>query len=369
MFQVYTGMDPVTGRSLNTTRRGFETRRAAEIALARLMVSIEDGTFQTTKQKTTSNIEELAKLWLPIYKTTVKIATYASTLKILENHVYPAFKSIQLQKLTVPVCQKIVNEWAEEKPKTFKKWKFYSSKLLDYAVSIEMIPDNPMKKTIMPKVEKEEKEIVFFNKDEVKQFLKFTYDFDPNRAFLFFRVLAYTGVRKGEAFALTWEDINFKDSTLTVNKTISRGINSELVVNRPKTKASIRTISLDPETLFHLKAWKSKQRVVLMQLGHPVKKKEQLIFNSQTNTHLNATRDRRWLDQIYLRTPKDFKRISSHGFRHTHASLLFEAGATIKEVQERLGHSDISTTMNIYTHVTESAKEKVANKFAEYMSL
>ncbi|MBO1515324.1 tyrosine-type recombinase/integrase [Metabacillus sp. BG109] len=66
---------------------------------------------------------------------------------------------------------------------------------------------------------------------------------------------------------------------------------------------------------------------------------------------------------------KEFQPITIHGFRHTHASILFEAGASIKDVQVRLGHTDIQTTMNIYTHVTNTAKEKVTNLFKSYMDL
>lgn len=65
----------------------------------------------------------------------------------------------------------------------------------------------------------------------------------------------------------------------------------------------------------------------------------------------------------------ELHRITIHGLRHTHASLLFEAGASIKEVQERLGHSDIQMTMNIYTHVTDTLKEKTAQKFQKYIEL
>ena len=72
------------------------------------------------------------------------------------------------------------------------------------------------------------------------------------------------------------------------------------------------------------------------------------------------------LDRIIKKN--ELKRITIHGFRHTHCSLLFEAGASVKEVQDRLGHSDIQTTMNIYAHVTEKAKEKTAEKFAKYVN-
>ena len=67
-------------------------------------------------------------------------------------------------------------------------------------------------------------------------------------------------------------------------------------------------------------------------------------------------------------TVSGIRLITPHGLRHTHCSLLFEAGATLKEVQDRLGHADIKTTMNIYAHVTEKKKEETAVKFAEYLA-
>lgn len=148
---------------------------------------------------------------------------------------------------------------------------------------------------------------------------------------------------------------------------ISRGENSELHIGTPKTKNSIRKIVLDADTLRDLKQWHNYQRVSLLATGNPVAKNKQLVFSSNENTLYNPTIDRAWLDSIY-KQDETIKKITSHGFRHTHASLLFEAGATIKEVQERLGHADITTTMNIYAHVTESAKERTADLFAKFMS-
>lgn len=73
-----------------------------------------------------------------------------------------------------------------------------------------------------------------------------------------------------------------------------------------------------------------------------------------------------WLDWIYKKTPME-PQITPHGFRHTHCSLLFESGASIKEVQERLGHKDIKTTMNIYAHVTPQSVKKTGDRFAKFM--
>ncbi|HEM1574863.1 TPA: tyrosine-type recombinase/integrase, partial [Listeria monocytogenes] len=73
-----------------------------------------------------------------------------------------------------------------------------------------------------------------------------------------------------------------------------------------------------------------------------------------------------WLDNIF-KHHTELKKITSHGFRHTHASLLFEAGASLKDVQERLGHADIQTTSNIYTHVTQEKKDSTASLFSDFM--
>ena len=367
-FQVYCGIDPVTGDPIRTRRRGFTTKKKAELALAKIMLEIEDGTFKISEKP--KKFKEIAKLWLPIYKSTVKEVTYVSTVSIVDLYILPKFGNKKIDKIDVTYCQKTVNEWAEERPKSFKKYKFYVSKIFDYAVNIGVINDNPMKKVILPKVEKTQKEIQFYDKAELKQFLDFAYTYDPNKIYTFFRLLAYSGIRKGEAYALTWEDIDFQKNQISISKSLARGEKSRIYISSPKTRSSVRTVSIDKDTMQVLKRWKTIQKQLLLQLGYPTKKKNQILFSTEKNEYFNPTIDAHWLRFIYNQeiVPKNFKRISSHGLRHTHASLLFEAGATIKEVQDRLGHSDITTTMNIYAHVTEAARDKTADKFADYIS-
>ncbi|MEG0267701.1 MAG: tyrosine-type recombinase/integrase, partial [Carnobacterium sp.] len=91
-----------------------------------------------------------------------------------------------------------------------------------------------------------------------------------------------------------------------------------------------------------------------------------LVFSNLCNDLMQPPKVGQILDSLFKKY--DLKRITAHGFRHTHCSILFEAGASIKEVQDRLGHSDVQTTMNIYAHVTEKAKEKTAEKFANYVN-
>lgn len=360
MFQLYCGTDQLTGKKKRTTRRGFQTAFEADIELKRLELELSNDV--SIEKKKSVKFKQVYEMWFEDYKKTVRESTWASTKQIFETHILPAIGENFIDRMNVLDCQKIVNEWAESMPKGFKKQKNYSSNVFDYALSIQLIETNPMKIVKLPKVEsmddKEEK-FEFYSKDELKDFLEEA-EKSPLSQYVFFYLLAFTGLRKGEAFALTWSDVNFKDKSLNITKTVTRGDKSRLIVNKPKTKNSVRKVLLDDETLKLLRKLKVKtNKVVSINT-------ENLIFNTDGKLY-NPTISRFWLNNIYARN-ENLKRISTHGFRHTHASLLFESGAAIKDVQERLGHSNIQTTSNIYTHVTESQNKKVMNNFVSFMN-
>ena len=139
------------------------------------------------------------------------------------------------------------------------------------------------------------------------------------------------------------------------------------IIQAPKTKSSLRTISIDDKTLDVLKYWKTQQRIESLKFGHNTMNKKQNVFTDiTTNKILYPEHVNKALNDIC--SNNNFKRIKVHGFRHVHCSLLFEAGLTIQEVQDRLGHGDIKTTMDIYAHVTEKQRDQVADKFANYIN-
>ena len=116
-----------------------------------------------------------------------------------------------------------------------------------------------------------------------------------------------------------------------------------------------------------LMAWRSAQRKLYFKRGINTSSKEQLVFTTYPENKLyNGPTVNDWLNTIERKYK--LKHITIHGFRHTHCSLLFEAGTPIQVVKERLGHSNINTTMNIYTHVTKKAEDNAAEKFAERFS-
>lgn len=124
---------------------------------------------------------------------------------------------------------------------------------------------------------------------------------------------------------------------------------------------------MDDNTVAILKEWKKKQKQDYLKLGFNTLQSKQLMFSNEHNEYLQPTKTRKWI--VHVQDKYELGTITTHGLRHTHCSLLFEAGASIKEVQDRLGHTDVQTTMNIYTHVTNEAKEEAILKFADYIKM
>ena len=366
MFQTYLGVDPATGKPRKTTRRGFATKKEAQLTLSRLKFEIEENGFTKV---THDNFEEIYLLWFDsAYKNTVKESTYVKTKEMFRVHILPAFGSMKLNKISVTYCQTTVNNWCDSLAK-YRVMKNYVTKVLDYSIALGLLKDNPMRKITMPK----RKEIVdgekvenYYNKEELQHFLDCIKSDGFTRWHALFRLLAFSGMRKGEALALEWKDIDFNQSTVTVNKTLARGENNKLIIQSPKTKTSFRTVSVDPGTMQLLKEWRKEQARDYLKLGFNTMQPSQVVFTTYKNEYMQLASVTNRINKIIKK--HDLKVITTHGLRHTHCSLLFEAGASIQEVKERLGHSDIQTTMNIYTHVTEKAKEGMAEKFAAYVN-
>lgn len=368
MFKVYCGVDPLTGKEQYTTRRGFKTKKEADLALARIKLEINKGEFNKRKVETYADIYEL---WITQYEKTVEESTFIKTAGIFRNHILPALGAYKIDKMNVDVCQRHVNEWAS-KLKKYRMVKSYASKVIDFAIKHGYIKTNPFTLVEMPKklkkisIDDEDVFENFYTKEQLIEFLRCMEQENNFKAFVLFHLLAYSGMRKGEALALTWKDIDFNKNEIRINKAISRGKDNKLYVKTTKT-GIVRTIKIDHKTMAILKKWKKQQREDYLVLGFNTLQPNQLVFSNEQNEFLQPTKTRKWLEHVL--TKYQLPKITTHGFRHTHCSLLFEAGFSIKEVQDRLGHSDAQTTMNIYAHLSEHAKDEAIDKLEKFMSM
>ncbi|MDA2770553.1 tyrosine-type recombinase/integrase [Bacillus cereus group sp. Bc010] len=363
-FQLYIGTNPLTGKQQRTTRRGFKTLKEAKLEFARLKLEVDQGTFNKIIAET---YNDTYNLWVVQYEKTVEESTFIKTIRIFKNHILPTLGEYKIDKLNVELCQRAVNEWAD-KLKNFKMIKAYASKIVDFAIKRNYTKSNPFTLIELPKKRvqnAQQKFENFYTKDELIEFLSRLEKEDNYKAFTFFRLLSYTGMRKGEALALTWKDIDFDNQELSITKAIARGKDNKLYIKSTKTGTS-RTIKIDEETLSILDTWRKKQQKDYLILGFNTNNPDQLIFSNTSNEYLQPTKTRQWILQIQEKYI--LKKVTTHGLRHTHCSLLFEAGVSIKEVQDRLGHSDVKTTMDIYAHVSEKAKAEAIQKFETYLN-
>ena len=286
---------------------------------------------------------------------------------MFNNHILPYFGNKRIRTITSAQCQKAINDWFKVAPNNYKKWFNYTSNVFDYAIKREIIEKNPTKLVNIPKkqVDYGDKPANFWSKDQLKKFFSYI---DPNEElekFTLFRVLAFAGLRRGECLALTWDDISFSNNTIRINKTLTQGLRGVQIVQPPKTRKGRRTITIEPITMKYLKQWRKYQKQYYLMLGFNTFQKDQLVFANSKNKHKSLNTPGKWLSKIIK--DYDLPKITVHGFRHSHASALFASGASIKEAQERLGHEDIKTTMDIYTHVTSEQNIEVAKKVGNYL--
>lgn len=363
-FNLYVGRDETTGGNIQIKKQGFKSEQEALEAYLNYQLKVVKGEYVPISKRKL-RLTDLYDQWVKLYKTTVQESTFVSTEKIFDNHILKQLGNIYLNKLNVSQCQEAVNIWFKEAPKTFKRFVFYASKLINYGITMELIKKNPMKKVILPKLERDNSKFTdFYSKNELKVFLRDAKEYNF-KYFMFFRLLAYSGMRKGECLALEWSDIDFKNKTININKSLASGENNRLYLSPCKNKSSVRLLDMDAQTMEYLKDWRTIQQKEMFKLGMNFLSNDNLVFANTKGTYTVLSKPQRWDNAICKKY--ELRHIKVHGFRHTHASLLFDAGVSMKDVKERLGHSDITTTMNIYTHVTKKEAKKTAVSFANYM--
>lgn len=326
----------------------------------------------TVKEKPTiTTYKELTALWWESYKNTIKPNSRQSMEGIVRLHILPAFGDCKLSRLTTPVIQQQVNKWANNANKGIKgayaNYSFLNNinrRILQYGVTMQVIEHNPARDVIIPRKQNhKEHKVKFFSNQELKQFLNYLDDLDLSSYENFFDYVLYktllaTGCRIGEVLALEWSDIDLEKGTIKVSKTLNRYQET----NTPKSKAGLRDIEIDRATALLLKQYKNRQQVLSWDLG----RSEMIVFTPFTTKYAYACLLRK-------RLQKHFKAagvpdISFHGFRHTHATIMLYAGIEAKDLQYRLGHSNISMTLNTYVHATKEGAKKAVSIFETAIS-
>lgn len=248
-----------------------------------------------------------------------------------------SFIAPELQQITLNLAERYVDI---KHPFSVLRNVFKHAKRLGY-ISID-----PTASLMVPKPRRKAPTTNYYTKEELDRFLGLSKEQLPHMWYVFFYLLAHTGLRRGEALALKWIDLS-RDSLL-VRRTLSATLTGHAISDTAKTSASYRRVYIDNDVYNLL--------VTLFSSS-------EFIFSNTKGGHITSSQPIRWLHKI-----KGIRYISPHGFRHTHCSLLFSAGVDIPTVQKRLGHSDLKTTMQIYNHVYKDDELNALSKYKAFMN-
>ena len=278
LFQTYLGIDPATGKEKRTTRRGFKTIKEAKTAERDLLLDVEENGFSNNKDSQNPTFAEVAELWLESYKSTVKPTTYQNTKKKLDVMIDLYFTDMKIKQISVAYFQKVAIKLSNRYV-LYSNYYSVISRIFKYATSLDIIKSNPLDKIIKPKNKPLKGKENYYTKQELTDFLKVSKaNFKPVD-YTFFHLLAFSGLRTGEAIGLMWSDVDFENKRLSISRT-AVVIGKKQTVQDPKTKRSKRVITLDDETLNVLKLWKRQQIKEYFQAGVPYKHDLNYIFTN-----------------------------------------------------------------------------------------
>ncbi|MFL9487806.1 integrase [Staphylococcus warneri] len=369
-YRISTGKNPTTGKYEYISKSGFKRKSDAKHHAEMVERQLRNGEYIAPS---TSTFKQVADDWLKQYANDAKISSVRAREKAM-YHAIERFNTFPIQTIKKHDFQRFVDDMSSQYSKNYVDSIVASTNMIfKYAYDMKLIKVLPSEGIKRPKKirtveELEDTEIhkKFLEKDELFQFLEVAKNnHAPLNSFQVFTTLAYTGLRAGELLALKWSDIDFDNNTISITKTYYNPNNNKkkYQILTPKTESSIGKITVDANVIKMLQDYKIN---VQNNWKDELYVDNNFVFTDNNGYPLVIKKLSMWIQSIMARTDIN-KNISTHSFRYTHCALLIEAGVHIKEIQERLRHKDINTTMNIYAKITNSYKKDASQKFSQLM--
>ncbi|WP_434794391.1 Tyrosine recombinase XerC [Terrisporobacter petrolearius] len=287
---------------------------------------------------------------------TTKTAKY-----MIKNHIAPYFKDIKLTDITTSMFQSFINDLynKDRKLKTITLARNISIAVINEAYRLKEINEKISDFIVYPKKDKDVTTDIY-NLNEVKYLLEqikgnLTLEIPIN-------LFCYCGMRIGEITALTFDDIDYENNIIDINKILIND-NKEFLFKKPKTTGSVRSIAAPAHVIELIKTERKRQNLLKLQ-GKLVNKKNIICLNSRNGY---------WRASVFAKTYRQFistinmRYVRPHALRHIHATLLLLGGTDMKTVSGRLGHSDVKITMNTYSHVLNEMDRKAVENIEKIL--
>lgn len=313
-------------------------------------------------------LQDFCKQYLSLVKHKLSPTTYHSYELAIDNYIVPALGHVPLNQLKPLHIQLFVNQLcrpgarADGKkeaiaPTTLRRNYSVLRSILAKAYKLDIIKSNPAngEKIDLPPLGITKTDI--FTKEEYIQILNLLQE-EPLMYQVLIQLAFVTGCRRGELVALKWDDIDFKQNTVTINKSNYQITGNSVQTKLPKTKGSIRTIALSSSIMPLLESYKQQQQEKLKM--YSITDYENWLFTQWNGSAINPSTPTHWFSKFLKKNNIAHRKF--HAIRHTSATLLLSSGTDIKTVSSRLGHEDITIT-NRYLHMVKESDIAAAKTF------
>lgn len=345
--------DPVTNKRRQKWLSGYPTKKAAQTELNNILHELQQNTFVVPSTET---LKEYLDYWVKQKKSSWSPTTLYGYKSIIQNHIVPQLGNIDLCKLKPLHIQEFYTDRLTFlSATTVLHHHRLLRKALNDAKGWQIIKINPADHVETPKPKKYRAKVL--NVDEIKPLLK-ALNNDPLEVPVLLTL--FLGMRRGELLALKWSDVDYKNKTITIQENLVRGgeTGNELFLKEPKSEDGTRTIPISDNILALLKKHKIRQNENKLKFGKYYQKSD-YMFTRETGDLINPA--------VFSREFKEFleknnlKRIRLHDLRHTSATLMLQSKVPAKTASERLGHSNIHITLDLYSHVLKDMKKEVSD--------
>jgi integrase len=347
------------GKRIFKYHSGYPTKRAAQQARTELLGALERNSYVAPDKTTLADY--LRGQWLPVVQTRLRPGTWVEYRRKAEVHLIPAIGQVPLQQLTTAMLNALYQQLLDRGvgPRTVQYVHATIRKALNDAVRWGLLVRNPAHHAAAPRLRR--KEMRTWTADQLRGFLK---SVRSDRLSAAWQLAALTGMRRGEVLGLRWADLDLEGGWLSVRQTLVV-VDNHPQVSEPKTARGRRRVALDAQTVAALRAHHKLQAAERLAAG-PAWQGSDLVFTRPDGAPLHPEYVRRQFDQHIQRA--GLPRIHLHDLRHTHATLALQAGVHPKVVSERLGHTTVAITLDIYSHTVPALQQDAAATIADLIS-
>jgi len=357
--QVSVGYDPITGRRKRKSFYG-RTRKEVSDKVAQALRDVGNG---IAVEPTRTSLGEWMDKWLVRYKKSqLKPSTYESYESIIRAYIKPSLGGIPLAKVQANMLQNFYNERLESglSTRTVRYTHAVSRQALQQAVKEGLLSRNVADATTPPTVKS--KQMQALSEDDLMALFEASKD---DRFFPAYFLAATTGMRRAELLGLCWDSVDLEHGMVTVRRQLLPLKGGATLEETTKTKQGRRSISLTDDAIKVLAAQRQKQAQEKLRLG-PAYQDKGLVFCREDGAPVDPRTFTKHFQRILQKA--GLPKIRFHDLRHTHASLLLSRGIHPKIVQERLGHSSITMTLDLYSHLTPGLQEAAASSLNGLLS-